>query len=132
MTTSTPDASISSIPPEISTTSITFKRGGTHPIFGVYVRGSALDKGYNLTSPHSYSSTYQLRTVKSLNMAEKSLYSQRGDTTSLKFNGKLDVAEGNTASLTKLNVEGFLRGVEAIVKRFGLEAFFIFQIRLDS
>jgi len=64
--------------------------------------------------------------VKSLEMAETSLHSQRGDTTSLKFHGKLDVTEGNKASLTELNLEGFLRGVGAIVKRFGLETFFIF------
>ena len=64
-------------------------------------------------------------------MAETSLHSQRRDTTSLKLHGKLDVTKGNKASLTKLSLEGFLRGVGAIVKRFGLETFFIFQIRLD-
>ena len=57
-------------------------------------------------------------------MAETSLHAQKGNTTSLKFNGKLDVTEENTASLTELNIEGFLRGVGDVVKLFGLETFF--------
>jgi len=42
----------------------------------------------------------------------------------LKFNGKMDVTEGNTSSLIELNLEGFLRDVGDIVDRFGLETFF--------
>ena len=86
--------------------------------------GSALNAEYKLVSVQSYSSTSQLRTEKSLNAAETSLHSQRGNTTSLKFNGKLDVTEENTASLTELNPEGFLRAVGDIVERFCLETFF--------
>ena len=100
------------------------KRGGKHPIFGTYVGGAALDSAYKLTTKFSYSSTSQLRTEKSLNVAETSLHSQKGSTTLLKFNGKLDVTEENTASLTELNLEGFLRSVGEVVERFGLETFF--------
>merc|ERR1740124_1351391 len=100
------------------------KRGGGHPIFGTYVGGSGLNTEYKLTSVQSYSSISQLRTEKSLNAAETSLHSQKGNTTSLKFNGKLDVTEENIASLTELNLEGFLRAVGDMVERFGLETFF--------
>lgn len=102
----------------------TLKRGGgNHPIFGIYVGGLALNQDYKLTSAQSYSSTSQFRTENSLNMDETSLHSQRGNSTSLKFNGELNFAEGNTDSLTELNLEGFLRAVGVIVKRFGIETF---------
>ena len=65
-----------------------------------------------------------MRTENILSIAETSLHSQRADTTSLKFNGKLDITEEHTASLTELNLEGFLRSVGDIVERFGFENFF--------
>ena len=104
-------------------TSTTIKRGGTHPIFGTYVGGSPLTIEYKLSEADGYNSTSQLRSEKSLNLAETALHAQRNDTTSLKFNGKLDVAP-NTASLSELTLESFLRSVGDIVERFGLETFF--------
>jgi len=100
------------------------RRGGTHPIFGIYVGGDALTLDYKLTSPNSYSSTFQIRSECSLNMAETSLYALRINTTSLKFNGKLDVTEGDTSMLSELNTEAFPRSVADIVEQFGLERFF--------
>ena len=100
------------------------KRGGKHPIFGTYVGGSPLDNKYKLTQAHCYSSTSQLRTEKQLSVAESALYTQRNSTTTLKFNGKMDVRESNTASLSELNLEAFLTGVGDTVERFGLETFF--------
>jgi len=52
------------------------------------------------------------------------MYNQRNNTTTLKFNGKMDVKEANTASLSKLNLETFLWAVEDIVEKFGLETYF--------
>ena len=49
---------------------IALKRGGMYPIFVIYVAGSALAVEYKLTSTHSYSSTSQLHTQRSLNMAK--------------------------------------------------------------
>lgn len=89
-----------------STTSV-LKRGGTHPIFGIYVGGSPLYTDYKLTDKNGYSSTSQLRSEKSLNLAENSLYAQRDDSTSVKFNGKMDTTT-NTASLSELTLESFL------------------------
>ena len=122
MSTTTPSSSGTSTTTSSSSASI-LKRGGTHPIFGIYVGGSSLDKDYSLTNRNGYSGTSQLRSKKSLNLAENSLYTQRDDTTSLKFNGKMDVAS-NTVSLSELNLESFLRAVGDTAERFGLETFF--------
>ena len=103
---------------------LVLKRGGKHPIFGTYVGGSPLDNEYKLTQTHCYSSTSQLRTEKQLSVAESALYTQRSNTTTLKFNGKMDVKESNTASLSELNLEAFLNSVGDTVERFGLETFF--------
>jgi len=84
------------------------RRGGTHPIFEVYVGGDDLTSDYKLASPHSYSSTSQICGKRSLNIVETYLYTLRIDTSSLKFNGKLDVTEGNSATLSELNMEIFL------------------------
>ena len=83
------------------------KRGGKYPIFGTYVGESPLDNSYKLTNA-GHSSTTQLRTEKSLNIAETSLYAKRNETASLKFNGKMNMTEGNTTSLSEFHLEGFL------------------------
>jgi len=95
-----------------------------HPIFGMYVGGDALTSDYKLTYPNSYSSTSQTRSERSLNMAEKSLHALWINTTSLKFNGKLDVTEGDTSTLSELNMGAFLCSVAEIVEQFDLETFF--------
>jgi len=99
------------------------KRGGMHPIFDIFVEGLPLTPEYALSTSNGYSGTSQLRSKKSLNLAENSLYSQRNDTTTLKFNGKMGVKE-NTASLSELNLEGFLRAVGDTVECFGPDKFF--------
>jgi len=100
------------------------KRGGAHPIFGVYVGGDSLTSEYKLLSPNSYSSTSQIRSNRSLNIAETSLHALQVSTTSLKFNRKLDVTEGDSSTLSDFNMESFLRSVADIIEYFGLETFF--------
>jgi len=78
---------------------------------------------YKLSSLNSYSSTSQIRSKRSLNIAETSLHALWVSTTSLKFNGKLDVTEGDPSTLSELNMECFLRLVACIIERFGLETF---------
>lgn len=97
------------------------RRGGKHPIFGIYVGGDRLTEEYKLASAFSYSSTSQIRSEKSLNVAEIVLHAQRSSTTTLKFNGKLEATSENQSTL---NMEGYLRAVEEMVERFGLQTFF--------
>ena len=101
------------------------KRGGTHPIFGLYVGGDALTTDYALAFPGSYPSTSQPCSEKGLQVAENFLHLQKNNTTSLKFDGKLDVTKENSASLSEFNMEGFLRSVADLVEHFGLETFSI-------
>ena len=108
----------------VSPTTPLLKRGGRHPIFGIYVGGAPLDNQYELSHTDTYASTSQLRNEKQLSVAETSLHNQRNNTTTLKFNGNMDVKESNTASLTEMNLDMFLRNVGDIVERFGLEPFF--------
>ena len=58
------------------------KRGGKHPIFGIFVGESPLDKEYKLTDS-GYFSTSQLISEKNPNVAETLLFKQRSDTTFL-------------------------------------------------
>lgn len=128
MSTTTPTNSTTSpAPPPLPT----LKRGGRHPIFGIYVRGSALNQEYKLTCAQSYSSTSKLRTEKSINMAETSFHSQQGNITSLKFNGKLDVTKGDNDSLTKLNLEVFYEVWEIWLSALALKHSFISQTQLE-
>ena len=46
-----------------------------------------------------------------MNLAENVLYNRKNDTTSLKFNGKMDIKEVHTASLSEMNLERFLNSV---------------------
>ena len=77
----------------MSSTSVSQKRWGTHPIFGIYVEGTPLAAEHTLNAPHSYSSTSKIRSERSLNVAETSLHLQRINIMSLKFNGKMEVTE---------------------------------------
>jgi len=101
------------------------KRGGTHPIFGLYVGGDALTNMYHLASSDTYSSTSHLRGDKVLQVAESSLHSQRNYVTSIKFNGKLEITSNTSGvSLTEPSMESFFRSVVDVVERFGLKTFF--------
>ena len=101
------------------------QKRGTHPIFGFYVGGNILENLYSLTSSDTYWSTSQLCSEKGLQVAEISLHSQRNDTMSMKFNGKLEVTSNTSGvSLTEINMELFLRSVADVVELFGLENFF--------
>ena len=57
-------------------------------------------------------------------MAESALHSQQKNTTSLKFNGKVDVTKYNNVSLSEFNMELFLRAIRDIVECFGFKTFF--------
>ena len=91
----------------------------------MYAEGDTLTKQYKLVSLYAYYATSQLCSEKGFHVVETSLYSQRSENISLKFNGKSYIAKGNTATLTKLNMEKFLRAVGNVIERFGLEKFYM-------
>ena len=107
----------------MATSSIVPKRGGNHVLFGVYQGGSALTNEYKLTKQNSYRSTTQLRNSKVLAQCETALHKARGDTSVLKFDGKLEVNSGKTIP-TELDQEQLMIAVKETVQRYGLHSFF--------
>ena len=97
------------------------KRGDTHPIYGIYLGGSALDDAYKLTSDNTFHHVSQVRSVKQANSNETTLISNMEDNTKIKFNGNLELT---TCSLTEFDKDGFLRAVKEKVKYYGLQNFF--------
>ena len=107
----------------MTTSRIVPKRGGNHVLFGVYQGGSALTNEYKLTKQNSYRSTTQLRNSKVLAQCETALHKARGDTSVLKFDGKLEVNSGKTIP-TELDQEQLMIAVKETVQRYGLHSFF--------
>jgi len=77
-----------------------------------------LNEEYKLASTLSYASTSQIRSERSLNIAETALPIQRADSTPLKFNGKLEISSENQASLAELILENYLIAFGKIVEHF--------------
>ena len=96
------------------------KRGGMNPTFGTFVGGSPLDTKYQLTQSNNFKSSLQLRTAKTLSTLESSLNSTLLDSTSLKFNGRLDT----TSTTTEINKEQFITTVRRNIKKYGLQSLF--------
>ena len=59
--------------------------GGTHPIFGIFLGGDDLTNNYKLASSITHTSTSQLRSERSLNIAETNLHNQQADLTPAQF-----------------------------------------------
>ena len=97
------------------------KRGDSHPIFGIYLGGSALDDSYKLTSDNTFHHVSQVCSVKQANSNETTLISNMEDNTKIKFNGNLELT---ACSLTEYDKDGFLRAVKEKVKYYGLQNFF--------
>lgn len=49
------------------------RRGGEHPIYGIFIGGSALDDEYRLIGTRHYKYTTQRRSAKVVNSIEQSL-----------------------------------------------------------
>ena len=49
------------------------KRGGVHPIYGVFIGGGKLDENYRLSGSRHYKFTTQQRGAKVVNAIEQSL-----------------------------------------------------------
>jgi hypothetical protein len=72
------------------------KRGGTHPIYGVFLGGGSVGAGWDMDDAR-YCSSSQRRDEKSVGKVERGLTDARDKTATLKFNGtpELDGTEGS-------------------------------------
>ena len=99
------------------------KRGGIHPVYGLYISGAPLaGQTYKLTSTNrsTYAFVSQRRNLKTISSIERELVSD--STTTLKFDWKLEAV---TASATEIGKERFLTLLlERRVEEHGQETFY--------
>ena len=94
------------------------KRGGMHPIYGLFMGGSDLTNHYTLKSSTPYRLTTQLRNPKQSSSSERILISARQNTSSITFKGNLDTSANCTNEHDK---EGFITALEEQISFYGLE-----------
>ena len=78
------------------------KRGGIHPMYGVYIGGCPLGDDYLPKKTLSYHFSSQRRHVKTISTIEsKNLIKARDSTITLKFNGQLEAVVGSATEVRK-------------------------------
>jgi hypothetical protein len=86
------------------------KRGGTHPIYGVFLGGGSVGAGWNMDdAPYRFSS--QRRDEKSVGKVERGLTDARDKTKTLKFNVTLEL-DGTEGSERELDKDQCVRTIE--------------------
>ena len=103
------------------TTVVVPKRGGIHPLYGLYIGGSGLDQDYQPKDRNSYSYASQRRNVKTISSIERDLVTARDSTTNLKFDGRLEPVVTSTTEVGKVR---FLTLLERRVEEHGQETFY--------
>lgn len=101
---------------------ITIKRGGTHPILGDYLGGSKLNIEYKLIKKNSYKYISQLCNVKQLSANKTKLREERNSTSTLKFDGKLELT--NSMNSNKMDKEQIFQCIQENIIFYGLQTFF--------
>ena len=111
----------------MSTPLPTPKRGGIHPVYGLYIGCASLNQGYEGTGKFSYAS--QRRNEKGLAFIEQNLMNARDSPTSLKFDGNLEVVG---SSVTEMGKERFLTLLQRRVEEHGQQTFYFFKDPHDT
>jgi hypothetical protein len=101
------------------------KRGGTHPIYGVFLEGGSVGAGWTMDDDHYHSSS-QRRDEKSVRKVERGLTDARDKTTTLKFNGTLDLY-GTEGSERELDKDQFVRTIEQLTREHGQQVFYAIE-----
>ena len=96
-------------------------RGGIHPIYGLYMGGSKLTDDYTLKSKSPYTCTMQIRNPKQPSYSEQTLIKRCSDTTSIKFNGSIEI---NISCITEYNKEEFITKLNEQVGYYELNSLF--------
>jgi hypothetical protein len=76
------------------------RRGGIHPTHGIYLGGGKVSDTWTMPDARYRFST-QRRDEKYIAKTERNLTEARDSTSSLKFNGKLELSGGTVAELDK-------------------------------
>jgi hypothetical protein len=101
------------------------KRGGTHPIYGVFLGGGSVGAGWDMDDAR-YRFPSQRRDEKSVVKVESGLTDALDKTTTLKFNGtlKLDGTEGSERELYK---DQFVSTIEQLTREHGQQLFYAIE-----
>ena len=83
------------------------RRGGEHPTYGVFIRGSELNNEYKLVGTRHYRYTSQCRSAKVINSIEQALLKAIDLKEISKFNGSLEMAPSTKDK--ELDKEGFVK-----------------------
>jgi hypothetical protein len=101
------------------------KLGGTHPIYGVFLGGGSVGAGWDMdTARYRFSS--QRRDEKSVGKVERGLTDARAKTTTLKFNGTLEL-DGTEGIERKLDKDQFVRTIEQLTREHGQQVFYAIE-----
>jgi hypothetical protein len=101
------------------------KRGGTHPIYGVFLGGGSVRPKWDMEDARYRFSSHR-RDEKSVGKVERGLTDARDKTTTLKFNGtlELDGTEGNERELDK---DQCVRTIEQLTLENGQQVFYAIE-----
>jgi hypothetical protein len=95
------------------------KRGGIHSTHGVYMGGNVLDDTWKAIGRYRYAS--QRRGDKHVAKVEQNLMTARDSVSILKFHGTLELTG---ASMTELDKDQFVRGIQQGVREHGQQSLY--------
>ena len=98
------------------------RRGGVHPIYGVFIGGGELDNTYNLAGTRHYKYTAQRRSAKVVNSIEQALLKAIDAKDIDKFNGNLEITP--SSSTNEIDKETFVKQLRKKVRLHGQQSFF--------
>jgi hypothetical protein len=101
------------------------KRGGTNPIYGVFLGGGSVGAGWDMDDA-CYRSSSQRRDEKSVGKVERGLTDARDKTTTIKCNGTLEL-DGTEGRERELDKDQFVRTIEQLTREHGHQVFYAIE-----
>jgi hypothetical protein len=101
------------------------KRGGTHPIYGVFLGGGSVEAGWDMSTAR-YRFSSQRHDEKSVGKVEGGLTDARDKTTTLNFNGTLEL-DGTEVSKRELDKDQFVCTIEQLTREHGQQIFYAIE-----
>jgi hypothetical protein len=101
------------------------KRGGTHPIYGVFLGGGSVEAGWDMSTAR-YRFSSQRHDEKIVGKVERGLTDARDKTTTLNFNGTLEF-DGTEGSERELDKDQFVCTIEQLTLEHGQKVFYAIE-----
>jgi hypothetical protein len=101
------------------------KRGGTHSIYGVFLGRGSVEAGLDMSTAR-YRLSSQRRDEKSVAKVERGLTDARDKTTTLNFNGSLEL-DGAEGSEREFDKDQFVRTIEQLTREHDQQVFYAIE-----